>query len=84
MLVGCAGSPDQGASAARTGNGQPVLPDTQTIDGVLVMRHDSTAFARAPRWVLDPKPLVVIGGTATPNLDLSDVWRVAVLSDGRA
>ncbi len=81
LVAGCDGAP------ARSGNlglasGEPVLPDTQTIDGVLVMRHGADAFARAPVWTLDTVPQVVIDGGE--EFDLSGVPAPPIqLSGGR-
>ena len=80
LLVGCGGG--GGDVASRVGNGQPVLPDTQTIDGVLVMRHDSTAFDRAPKWTLDTTPLMVIGGR--DGIEFTGGRSPVLLHDGRA
>ena len=81
VLAACAGD-DPGGSRSVAAGTTPILPDTQTVDGILVMRHGADAFARAPRWVLDSVPEVVIdGGDA---FDLTWVSRPVMLSDGRA
>jgi hypothetical protein len=61
LVSACGGAPENGGSLDLAGGG-PVLPDTQTIDGVLVMRHGADAFDRAPGWTLDTAPVVVIDG----------------------
>ena len=79
-LAACAGGEPSGSRSVAAGT-TPILPDTQTVDGVLVMRHGADAFARAPQWVLDSVPEVVIdGGDA---FDLTHVYMVAPLADGR-
>jgi len=79
-LLAC-GTPEADGSGDVTAGTTPILPDTQTVDGVLVMRHGADAFARAPRWVLEDAPSVVVDGGA--EHDLSYVYRPVPLSDGR-
>lgn len=80
FLAACAGGPDSAGSLDLADG--PVLPDTQTVDGVLEMRHGADAFARAPVWTLDSVPLVVIDGGE--EYDLSGTFTADLLSDGRS
>ncbi len=59
-----------------------LLPDTQTVDGVLVLRHTDAALHLMPELILDSVPVRVIndGGGRT---DLTSVDQFAVFSDGR-
>ena len=79
-LLAC-GTPEADGAGDVTAGTTPILPDTQTVDGVLVMRHGADAFERAPRWTLEATPSVVIDGGA--EHDLSYVFRPVPLSDGR-
>ncbi len=81
LFVAVACSTDTPAMRTVAGGG-PVLPDTQTVDGVLQMRHDADAFARAPQWRVADSAEVVFDGGEDPNLDLTYVYRPALLSDG--
>jgi hypothetical protein len=58
-----------------------LIPDTQTVAGVLEMRHSADAFERAPQWRLDTVPLVMFDGGE--EVDLSSSTRIHLLSDGR-
>jgi hypothetical protein len=59
-----------------------LTPDTQTVAGVLEMRHPADAFERAPQWRLDTVPLVMFDGGE--EVDLSAGQAPQLLSDGRA
>lgn len=80
FLTACAGAPDSAGSLDLADG--PVLPDTQTVDGVLEMRHGADAFDRAPVWTLDTVPMVMIDGGA--EFDLSSSTVATVLADGRS
>ena len=80
LLPACDPAPENGGALDLAGG--PVLPDTQTIDGVLVMRHGADAFERAPVWTLDSVPVVVIDGGE--EFDLSWTRPPVLLSDGRS
>ena len=80
LLAACGGSADSVGMRDAAG---PLLPDTATVDGVLVMRHGADAFARAPQWSIDPEPQLIIDGGE--EHDLSTVYNeVTLLPDGRA
>ena len=79
LLAACGGSADSVGMRDAAG---PLLPDTATVDGVLVMRHGADAFEKAQQWSLDTVPLMVIDGGE--EFDLSDTRDVVLLSDGRA
>ncbi len=81
LLVVAACSTDTPSVGTVAGAGS-VLPDTQTVDGVLVMRHDPAAFATAPQWRVADSAEVVFDGGDDPNLDLTYVSRPALMSDG--
>lgn len=86
VLAACTQGSDISDTGTAIGDGSPVVPDTVTVDGVLVMHHDATAYARAPRWTLDAEPLLVYGGGDDPDFDLSNVPGVQqpfLLPDGR-
>jgi hypothetical protein len=78
VLCACAGSD----SATRSATDGSTRPDTQTVDGVLVMRHDAGAFARAPQWRVADVADVVFDGGEDPNLDLTYVYQPALFPDG--
>jgi|JI7StandDraft_1071085.scaffolds.fasta_scaffold20863_4 hypothetical protein len=68
------------ASAPRA----PVAPSTRVENGVTVHAHDAGAFARAPQWTLDAKPILTAGGAnGDPDFDLTYASDAATLSDGR-
>src|SRR5690606_13802711 len=77
-LLGCTGE----ATRQRTDTSGALLPDTATVDGVLTMRHEADAFARAPHWTIDPSALMLIDGG--DDFDLSATRDVVLLTDGRA
>ncbi len=60
-----------------------VLPDTATLNGVMVMHHAADAFERAPKWSLDPKPVVVFSGGDNTDFDLESVLAPVLLADQR-
>ncbi len=85
VLVACqAEAPD--ARVAERGSGA-VIPDTATVDGVLVMHHAADAFERAPKWTLDSLPLVAFSDHGNLAFDVSGLESIIVpplmLSDGR-
>jgi len=80
LLVACACAGSD--SAPRPEPGGSTRPDTQTVDGVLVMRHDPAAFARAPQWRVADEAEVVFDGGEDPNLDLSYAYRPTLFADG--
>lgn len=78
VATACAGS----ASSERSDTSVNTLPDTQTVDGVLVMRHAADAFARAPQWHVADSAEVVFDGGEDPDLDLTYVYQPALFPDG--
>lgn len=80
VLCACTGGESRPRSVA---GGGPVLPDTQTVDGVLVMRHGADAFARAPQWRVADTAEVVFDGGEDPSFDLTNVGTMAVLPGGQ-
>jgi hypothetical protein len=56
LLAACSDPAPQGSTTG------VLLPDTQTVAGVLEMRHPADAFERAPQWHLDTVPMVVFDG----------------------
>jgi hypothetical protein len=80
LVAACGGEPATDTRAQATG--QPVVPDTATVDGVLQMRHDSTAFDRAPQLRLAAEPTVVFSDGGDPEFDLTRA-QVTLLPDGR-
>jgi hypothetical protein len=80
LATACAGSSDPPGALDATG---ALLPDTATVDGVLVMRHGADAFERAAQWSLDTVPQLTIDGGE--KFDLSAVYGdVTLLADGRS
>lgn len=75
------GSGADSAAPAGGPRGVALVPDTQTVDGVLEMRHPADALARAPEWMLDSVPMVVIDGGEA--FDLTSVYTPVPLSGGR-
>lgn len=69
-------------TTSRSSASGALLPDTQTVAGVLEMRHAADAFARAPQWRLDTVPIVIIDGGET--FDLSGTVIATLLQDGRS
>ena len=69
-------------TSSRSAASGALLPDTQTVAGVLEMRHAADALERAPQWRLDTVPLVMFDGGE--GVDLSSSTSVHLLSDGRA
>ena len=68
-------------TAPRSAASGALLPDTQTVAGVLEMRHPADAFERAPQWRLDTMPLVMFDGGE--EVELSGSGTMRLLSDGR-
>lgn len=63
-----AACPGESPSAAlRLAAGEVVVPATATIDGVLQMRHDSTAFAWAPQPWMASEPTLMLGDGGEPT-----------------
>ncbi len=81
VLVACQAEAP-GARVAERGSGA-VLPDTATLNGVLTMHHAADAFERAPKWTLDPTPVVVYSGGDNPDYDLESVLAPVLLADQR-
>lgn len=81
LLLAAACSTDSPSVGTTAGDG-PVLPDTQIVDGVLVMRHAADAFARAPQWRVADSAEVVFDGGEDPNLDLTYVYQPVLFPDG--
>jgi hypothetical protein len=83
MTLACGPENSQSAIGSRDNNGV-LLPDTQTVNGVLQMRHGADAFARAPQYTIASTPEVVFDGGEQTDFDLTYVFRPVLLSDGRA
>lgn len=81
LFVVAACSTDTPSVGTTAGDG-PVLPDTQTVDGVLVMRHAADAFVRAPQWRVADSAEVVFDGGEDPDLDLTYVYQPTLFPDG--
>lgn len=79
LLAACGSAAPPESVLSRDG---PVLHDTATANGVLVMHHSADAFERAPQWTLDPKPAVV-SDHGDPQFDLTKVSQASLLQDGR-
>jgi hypothetical protein len=77
----CAGTDTEGEQIVA--DGSVLLPDTQTVAGVLEMRHDAGARDRAPMLTLDSVPLVTLHDGGRGEFDLSRVYRPVPLADGR-
>jgi hypothetical protein len=81
LLAGCASGEVAEVTSARLDATGAILPDTQTVDGVLVMRHGPDAFERAPQWFVDSLPAVVIDGGE--SFDLTWIMAPTPLPDGQ-
>lgn len=81
LVVACGGNSSSPSRAAFDASGA-LLPDTQTVEGVLEMRHDADAFDRAATWVVDESPVVIYDGGDDHDLDYASHF--IRLSDGRA
>lgn len=85
-LLSLNGAPPFASAQSRvsTASRAPVAPSTRVENRVTVHAHDAGAFARAPQWTLDPKPLLVAGGAnGDPEFDLTYAYTAELLSDGR-
>lgn len=83
LLAACGTPPGDDSTPDLPVAHAPILPDTQTVSGVLEMRHGADAFARAQAWTLSAKPDVVIEGGENPDFDLTRVTRLARFANGR-
>ncbi len=83
VLAGCSGSDESASIASLVDSAGIVIPDTVTVDGVLMMRHGPGALDRAAPITIDPKPLVVYRDDGNPDFDLTWAFIPAVLTDGR-
>jgi len=81
LVVGCSSGEVPEGAPARLDTTGAILPDTQTVDGVLVMRHGPDAFERAPQWLVDSVPAVVIDGGHA--FDLTYIMAPTPLPDGQ-
>ena len=81
LLAGCQADPGP-APDTRLDTAGALLPDTQTVAGVLEMRHGADAFERAPQWRLEETADLVIDGGLT--FDLTNVLAPTPLPDGRS
>jgi len=82
LVAACGGTGDTRDTPSQLDAAGALLPDTQTVDGVLVMRHGADAFERAPQWWADSTPDLVIDGGST--FDLTYALRPVALPDGRS
>lgn len=61
---------------------QPVLPARSVEGGVTVLTHRADALGKAPGWRLGAL-IGRAGGAAAPDIELTNVLNVALMSDGR-
>ncbi len=79
LLIAATGLSNQSHAQAA-----PVMPAREMEAGVAVLRHNASAFDRAPQWSIAPTPLAVAGGrSAGAEFDLTNVRNAELLSDGR-
>lgn len=73
------------AVAQTPASGSRPLPATaRMVNGVTVMEHTADAFMRAPRLMIDPRPVAVAGGMdGDPNYDLTYVSSAEFLPGNR-
>lgn len=81
LVAACGGAGDTRDPPSHLDAAGALLPDTQTVDGVLVMRHGADAFERAPQWRVDSVPAVVIDGGEA--FDLTWIMAPTPLPDGQ-
>ncbi len=82
LIVGCTSREVTDVTPAGLDATGALLPDTQTVDGVLVMRHSAAALARVAEWVLDTVPERVLDDPSG-EVDLSMASHVLEFRDGR-
>lgn len=84
LVLACAPAPDTRDATVdtRRAEGSPLLPDTQTVDGVLEMRYGAGALAQVAEWTLDTMPERIYDDP-TGEIDLGMVSHVVPFSDGR-
>ncbi len=70
------------SGASRLLNAQVVLPARSVEGGTTVLTHRADALGRAPGWKLGAL-IGRAGGAGAPNLELTNVLNVALMSDGR-
>ncbi len=83
VLAGCNDNDRPTSIASLIDSAGIVIPDTATVDGVLLMQHGPDAFERAPQLTIDREPLVVYRDNGDPDFDLTWAFIPALLSDGR-
>ena len=83
LVAACGGPSETGLSRDVAEQGEPLLPDTATIDDVFTMRHGADAFVRAPQFVVADSAEVVFDGGDDPDFDLT-ASSMLPLPDGRA
>jgi len=82
LIAGCTSGEVTDVTPARLDATGALLPDTQTVDGVLVMRHGADALARVAEWTLDTVPERIYDDP-TGEHDLSMVSHAVAFRDGR-
>jgi hypothetical protein len=82
LIVGCTSGEVAEVTSARLDAAGAVLPDTQTVEGVLELHHSAAALAQVAEWDLDTMPERIYDDP-TGEVDLSMVSHAVAFSDGR-
>lgn len=83
VLAACRSAPGGETPAELSASQDPILPDTQTVDGVLEMRHSASAWEQVRVGTLPANPGMVIDGGGKADFDLTRVLRLVRFANGR-